>query len=451
MFLFSCMTMRLAKSYGLTPHRSALGVRMTSNGRGVFASRGILPGELLYRAEPMLTHPSVDLQGQVCQWCLRWLSPASPGPHEALNGSNDAVSTVDSYRSPPVAQGPTVIPRVGETLPRVLSAPQGFCSTTCESRGLATFLGVQRELDLGPLHNLCKEAGAMAPLLAVRAAMTAIAARSGRVVNEGEGPWSRQGVLASLGLLDHLCSIDPSPSRGCESAAWPPALWREVHGEFLRSVRVAFGTASAETASAEHWASLESFARSVSRFQLNQFRVQVPRPIPPCMPPARSPSGSASGTDSLSETGEGGGGRGGFGAAMLAAAVESLCGDDSHGKTGCAVYLVPSMFNHSCEPSVDVVFPEGSAAMELRARRCVSLCRRSDWGGGWEGTRGGEAREWGTQGGRQLLGSDCLVAVVSNRESCMCPRYHSITSDCCFRTDALRCFAGKCIKGRSSR
>lgn len=38
-------------------------------------------------------------------------------------------------------------------------------------------------------------------------------------------------------------------------------------------------------------------------------------------------------------------------------------------RAGSAMYLVPSMFNHACEPNVDVLFPRGDAKMEMRARR----------------------------------------------------------------------------------
>ena len=39
---------------------------------------------------------------------------------------------------------------------------------------------------------------------------------------------------------------------------------------------------------------------------------------------------------------------------------------------GTAVYLVPSMLNHSCDPNVDVQFPRNDSTMHLQARRDVA-------------------------------------------------------------------------------
>ena len=37
--------------------------------------------------------------------------------------------------------------------------------------------------------------------------------------------------------------------------------------------------------------------------------------------------------------------------------------------TGTALYTLPSMLNHSCDPSVDAVWDNGDATLTLRARR----------------------------------------------------------------------------------
>ena len=38
-------------------------------------------------------------------------------------------------------------------------------------------------------------------------------------------------------------------------------------------------------------------------------------------------------------------------------------------RMGSAVYFIPSLCNHSCDPNVDVGFEDGSSRMTLRARR----------------------------------------------------------------------------------
>jgi hypothetical protein len=46
--------------------------------------------------------------------------------------------------------------------------------------------------------------------------------------------------------------------------------------------------------------------------------------------------------------------------------------DEGGAVCGTAVYLVPSMLNHSCDPNVDVLFPSNNSTMHLQARRDVA-------------------------------------------------------------------------------
>ena len=39
--------------------------------------------------------------------------------------------------------------------------------------------------------------------------------------------------------------------------------------------------------------------------------------------------------------------------------------------TGSALYLMPSMLNHSCDPNVDAVWIDGDATLTLRTRRDI--------------------------------------------------------------------------------
>lgn len=39
---------------------------------------------------------------------------------------------------------------------------------------------------------------------------------------------------------------------------------------------------------------------------------------------------------------------------------------------GTAVFLVPSMLNHCCEPNVGVQFPSNNSTMQLQARRDIA-------------------------------------------------------------------------------
>ena len=59
-------------------------------------------------------------------------------------------------------------------------------------------------------------------------------------------------------------------------------------------------------------------------------------------------------------------------AALLRAASASLAGAGAAAHaTGAAAYLLASMVNHSCEPSLDVAFPRNNAVLALTAARDI--------------------------------------------------------------------------------
>ena len=66
-------------------------------------------------------------------------------------------------------------------------------------------------------------------------------------------------------------------------------------------------------------------------------------------------------------------------AEMAAAAV----GDQQQGSLGTAVYLLASLFNHSCTPNVDVTFPMNNSKSRLF---CLNICGISDSVSVWYGS-----------------------------------------------------------------
>lgn len=54
---------------------------------------------------------------------------------------------------------------------------------------------------------------------------------------------------------------------------------------------------------------------------------------------------------------------------LLAAATASVSGE---GVSGSAIYILPSMYNHDCDPNTDISWPENATAI-LRARRDIEI------------------------------------------------------------------------------
>jgi len=221
-----------------------------------------------------------------------------------------------------------------------------------------TFLGVQARADLSALHRLCEQRGTTVPLLAARAALTQLGAATGPVLKRGEGAWSGAGISSSLSLLSLLCKVNTSQGpeteglRGPPRSA-PPRNWTEAYEHLRAAVGAGFGEGSPQARAMDGGTvTAGAFTDLAARFHLNRFSVELPRPL----------GGAAAA------------GAGGFGAALEEALAGNVAGGTGGGssRAGSAVYLVPSLFNHSCEPSVDVAFPGGTAAMELRARRDVA-------------------------------------------------------------------------------
>ncbi len=142
--------------------------------------------------------------------------------------------------------------------------------------------------------------------------------------------------LASINdALAFLCHANVPPP--------PPEPWQRVHAllwNALSAVAAARGrehpVQGRAMAAATAALDVDWFTAVLARLHLNTFRVDAP-------PPHASLWGSG-------------------GHAALAAL---LAGD---GAAGSALYLVPSLFNHDCEPSVDIAFTDGAQAA-FRASR----------------------------------------------------------------------------------
>jgi len=140
-------------------------------GRGLFAARAASAGEPLYEARPTLVAPA---SGAFCPECLARTAP------EAASGS--------------------------------------FCSAACRAATASSWrAGSAAGVDLSSLDAACRAAGVAAPRLAARAALTRFGLLAGPGARGFDDPVSA-ARLASLDLLDHLCTVDTA-RRAPEDAA----------------------------------------------------------------------------------------------------------------------------------------------------------------------------------------------------------------------------------------
>jgi len=131
-------------------------------------------------------------------------------------------------------------------------------------------------------------------------------------------------------------------------------VWRDAYDALAASPGLIGGPA--RFASIVPWSMFRSWC---GRSHLNMFRVESLAPGP-------SPTAGATPSD--------------FAAALLASAASTVGGggywadEGTHTQTrhGSAIYLVPSLANHSCDPNVDVLWPRGDGGLVLTARGDVA-------------------------------------------------------------------------------
>ncbi|XP_048320704.2 histone-lysine N-methyltransferase ATXR4 isoform X2 [Ziziphus jujuba] len=238
-----------------------------SAGRGVFATRRIGAGELIHRAKPLVSHPSLSKLQNVCYFCLRKLG-----------------NSVDSQ-----SQGAS------------------FCSEECRKQS-KVFHDVEVKADWLAYDEYCRSHGLKYPLLVKRLACMVISG------------------AASADLLDILQPAILSPEMISKKEHQSPAVLL-LHGtmeEGFGLLRSAFTMANIPDAHMEF----------MSRIRINAFRIEV---------------------------------AGGLYGDLLSSAAASV---DAEAAVGTAVYMLPSFYNHDCDPNAHIVWTENVDA-RLKALRDV--------------------------------------------------------------------------------
>ncbi|KAL6771041.1 hypothetical protein ACKKBF_B33685 [Auxenochlorella protothecoides x Auxenochlorella symbiontica] len=213
-------------------------------------------------------------------------------------------------------------------------SPTPWICQACQEAGLQgePWWRLHTRCDWGPLQALCSGSGDKFPLLMARLACMRLRPRGPERGEEpGAGPLRSPPPARGdpLSDLQHLCHARVPPP--------PPEPWREQHAALLRGL--AAGLAGQAAAVACRALDLAWYSDGMSRLHLNVFRV-----------------------DTISM----------HGASLLQAAAASLGGGPVAAPgAGSAVYALASLFNHSCDPCLDVQFPGNNALLTLRAARDV--------------------------------------------------------------------------------
>lgn len=120
--------------------------------------------------------------------------------------------------------------------------------------------------------------------------------------------------------------------------AQPPEAWVLMHSLLQRGL-----SALPPCANASKY-DIQWFCWVMARLHLNCFRVDTVQPVDMRSDPA----------------------------ALLKAAAAAMAGGTQGAPSGTAVYALGSMFNHSCEPNTDVVFPRNNHQVSFVAATDIS-------------------------------------------------------------------------------
>lgn len=204
-----------------------------------------------------------------------------------------------------------------------------YCSPDCEGLAASEWSAIESQADVRQFMDFCSKTNEKFPLLALRLACTTLQRNLQRHTNEytsdkkieNRKTLSRGDPL--LGL-QHLCHAN-IPST--------PPPWEASYDMLMHCLAPAF---RAFPSLDKGPLTLCWYVSAMSRFHLNSFRIDT---VP---------------TQSITDF------------SRMSVLLQNL---KSSG--GTAVYQLASMFNHSCDPNLDITFPHNNAVLVLRARRDI--------------------------------------------------------------------------------
>lgn len=248
-----------------------------------------------------------------------------------------------------------------------------FCSSTCLQQAGPAYLAVEAACDFTALHELCSQQQERFPLLAARLACLELssalepaalqqlmqqqgmaaqqASDTGAAAQEpaagaaasgqaGGGPPGTPAAATGQLLQQHLCFANvPKPYP--EPWVQAHALLQQGISSFIQSHPGLTDTAAVTSAATK--LDIDWYVAVMSRVHINAFRVESLMPLT-------------------------------FAAADLRSGINPLQADAGSDPTitGTAVYLLASLLNHSCDPSVNVTFPRHDAEAVFTAARDIA-------------------------------------------------------------------------------
>jgi len=311
--------------------------QVPGQGRGVLAAKHIPYGTEVLREKPLVCISGFASQKEVCYHCCAVL------PSQAVRH-----------------------PRSGRP----------FCSEACCQEASHTYHDAEAAGDPCDLVTLCKQQGERFPLMVARLAFTQVT-QSARSGGSSSSNSSGSGGPGAPPAAAPGASPRPTTTTAAAAAAAPAGAPTVLQGNPLRDITFlcyantpkpypepwqaqydALQPALQRAAAAlgvEQGVDVDWYMSVLSRLHINSFRVDTV-----VMPMFGAGRGTLA--DMAAQ-------------AVLAAEAEESESPASStpgtGGTGSAAYLVASLFNHSCEPNLDVVFPRNDATVALRAARDI--------------------------------------------------------------------------------
>jgi SET and MYND domain-containing protein len=205
-----------------------------------------------------------------------------------------------------------------------------FCSEACENSALDTWLQIYSICDFASLRKACKEKAEKFPLMVARLACLDLQQQQQQEKSINSLENSQSSIETSMMRGDALKDLSSLCYANIPKA---PADWTTMHALLLQGL-----DASGQLSTSKF--DLDWYTWVLSRLHLNVFRVDT---VPPL--------------DILGDP-----------AALLKAASTSISGGGlPTSPQGSAVFLIGSMFNHSCAANVDVTFPKNNAEVAFVA------------------------------------------------------------------------------------
>ncbi|KAG7670868.1 hypothetical protein Ndes2526A_g01356 [Nannochloris sp. 'desiccata'] len=201
-----------------------------------------------------------------------------------------------------------------------------FCSIDCEQTALDTWLQIDLLCDFSALQTACKDNAEKFPLMAARLACMALQQHQdeNEIISK-----STENLVSSSKKVMRGDPLKDLSSLCYAKIPQAPDDWSNMHAMLLQGL----STSGLSTSKFD----LEWYCWVLSRLHLNVFRVDTVPPLDIQADPA----------------------------ALFKAAAAVVSGGGA--PQGSAVYLLGSMFNHSCEPNVDVTFPNNNAEIAFVA------------------------------------------------------------------------------------